>query len=430
MTREKKHYLIFILAYVFFISQIGLIFASEPDFLIGGTAYDWLVMRHLGGYWQDTDPLAILKTHGIEYNRIGVCIKHREAGHPDSWCSIEYAEEVIRSTIENQMGVDLFFYLSDTAAHAGQQPCPESWTSYSIEEKAEALRNHTYEVSKYYHDRGFVIDLIEIGNEIDFGILDERPPLGVDWFDPHWMRENIWEKEAIMLTGAIEGVKRVYPDAQIVLHIGNTARPEFVHAFFNSMLAFNVPYDIAGLSFYPSYTGNERPSMESLEECIEKINALDKKVLISEYGYPSSPSIQDPILDGSVEGYPLTPEGQASFVEDFLGWCYGQPGIIGAFYFYPDNFLSETEPDIHGAPHTSLFYNDSTIKPALESISDLSGELASRVRETPEPEPEPEPEPQPQQEPEPELKGIPGFPYLAITLGLGLAALFRERFRS
>jgi len=155
------------------------------------------------------------------------------------------------------------------------------------------------------------------------------------------------------------------------------------------MIEFNVPYDIAGLSFYPSYTGPERPSLESLEQSIEMINALDKKVLICEYGYPSSPSIQDPIMDGPVDGYPLTPDGQASFVEDFLSWCYIQPNIVGAFYFYPDNFLSETDPDIHGAPHTSLFYNDSTMKPALESISELS-RASARVREIPEPEPEPE----------------------------------------
>jgi len=45
-----------------------------------------------------------------------------------------------------------------------------------------------------------------------------------------------------------------------------------------------------------------------------------------------------------------------------------------------------------------------------------------------EPEPEPEPSPSPESEQEPEQKGIPGFPYLSIVLGLAIALLLYDRF--
>jgi hypothetical protein len=51
----------------------------------------------------------------------------------------------------------------------------------------------------------------------------------------------------------------------------------------------------------------------------------------------------------------------------------------------------------------------------------IIGEVA--IKETGAPEHEPEPEP----EPEPEKKGIPGFPYHAIILGLAIFIIFYEK---
>jgi len=356
------------------IGMLKLAFNIQPvkaeywEFICGVTAYDWLGMKSLGGYWTELDPLQVLKENGVNWNRVGVCIKNYPVGHPESWCSIEYAEEVMKSSRQNGMRLDLFFYLSHTAAYAGQQPCPPEWKNFTIEEKAEALSRWCFNTTKYYREKGFNIEIYEIGNEIDFGILDELPPMNVDWWDVEYLKENIWNKEAQMLKGAIEGVKLADPNATILLHLACSSRPRFVSAFFKFMIESDVPFDIAGLSFYPSYTRTERPTISTLEKCIEEIARLGKKTLICEYAYPSSPSPEDPTYDGPVEGYPLTPEGQAKYIADFLRWCYGNPNVLGALYFYPDNCLSETEPEVLPGPHISLFFNDTATKPALNKL--------------------------------------------------------------
>jgi len=157
--------------------------------------------------------------------------------------------------------------------------------------------------------------------------------------------------------------------------LGCSSRPTFVQAFFSIMIESNVPFDLAGLSFYPSYTGTERPTTETLQSCILEIANLGKKTLICEYAYPSSPSPEDPTLDGPVAGFPLTPQGQANYVAYFLRWCNSNPNVVGAIYFYPDNCLSETEPKIHPGPHLSLVFNETTAKPALKEFDNFKSSL-------------------------------------------------------
>lgn len=341
---------------------------SDREFRAGGTAYDWLGMKLWGGHWTELDPLHVLKKNGLNWNRIGVLIKNCPVGDSECWCSIEYAEEVMKSSVKNGMRIDLFFYLSHTAAYAAHQPCPPEWEHFTVEEKANALRRYCNDTVTYYKSRGLNIETYEMGNEIDFGILGEEPPKGVDWWDIDYLKENIWNKEAQMLKGAIKGVKKADPQATILLHIGCSSRPYFVRAFFKSMIEFEVPFDLAGLSFYPSYAGEERPDIETLKESVEEIAGLGKKTFICEYSYPSSPSSEDPTFDKPVTGYPLTPKGQAKHLTYFLKWCSENPHTVGVMYFYPDNCLSETDPTLHPGPHTALFFNDTTVKPALKKF--------------------------------------------------------------
>jgi len=354
-------------------------FAKEIEFYVGGTAYDWLGMRLLGGYWTEVEPLQVLKESGMDWNRVGVLIKHYPIGYPESWCSIEYAEEVMKTSREQGMRLYLFFFLSHTAAHYGHQPCLPEWENYTVEEKAEALRQHTYYTTKRYKDMGFNIEIYEIGNEIDVGLCGEVAPEDKHW-DIEWLKENTWSKQAQMLKGAIDGVKQADPDATILLHLGASFDP-LPASFFAYMLESGVPFDIAGLSFYPSYAEHPFYTITNLQHTIEEVAALGKKTIISEFAYPSSPNPAFPYHDAPVEGYPITPEGQAQYVAYFLRWAYSNPNVVGVFYFYPDNHLAETEPEIHGdvVPHISLFFNDATPKPALSEFKKFKEEVTALV---------------------------------------------------
>jgi len=354
---------------------------SPKDFFIGVQADDWLGLKNWGGFWSQVDPLEALSTNGVSWNRVGVRFDNNsDLQSTDSWCSVYYSAEVLRASQENGMNSNLFFFLSHMPAHAGQQPCPPWMENMSINEKAQALNDSCFFIVDYYQSQGIEIGLYDAGNEIDFGIVDERPPIdgSVDWFDTNWLKSNTWASEATMLKGAIAGIKRADPDAKIQLHMAISNRPSFVREFFQFMLDRSVPFDFAGLSFYPTWQGdNEQATFSSLKLCIEELTRLDLDILITEYAYPSAPSSTMAEYNKAVDEYPLTDEGQARFIEDFLRWVYNFENLVGAFYYAPDYHLPETRPDLESAifPHFSVFHNDYDAKPSLKEFRKFHSEL-------------------------------------------------------
>jgi len=207
---------------------------------VGATAYDWFAQKTWGGFWDMIDPIPFLASNGFNWLRVGVTTVSTPelednysmtAWRNEFWCSREYALQVLKAGEKVGMQLCLFFYLSDQAAHGGKQKSPSGWENYSLEETAAALKQHTFETTKYYKDKGLNIDLYEIGNEIDFGItgysFDTKLYLpGIDIFhDFSTVRQQIWAKEAVLLKAAIEGVKEVDPEAKIILHICTTEWP-------------------------------------------------------------------------------------------------------------------------------------------------------------------------------------------------------------
>lgn len=87
-----------------------------------------------------------------------------------------------------------------------------------MEETCVKLTEYCYETAKYFQDKGLSIDLYDLGNEIERGIvgffLGDRLtiPSGVNiQTNIQWMRDNVWNIEAQLLIACIEGVKKGRP---------------------------------------------------------------------------------------------------------------------------------------------------------------------------------------------------------------------------
>ena len=345
---------------------------------VGATAYDWFAQQT----WQDPraswnmiEPLSFLAQRGFNWLRAGVTTvsaPELESGPPypefwlsKYWCSREYTLQVMEAAAKSGMHLDLFFYLSDQAAYSCNQKAPAPWENYSLEETATALKQHTFETARYYKDRGLKIELYEIGNEIEFGIcgysIDTKLPLpGVDILnDFAAVREGIWVKEAVLLKAAIDGVKEADPQASIVLHVSVSQYPDLVKAFFQAMNDFGVPYDLAGLSYYPwtNYHPEVPTTPDFLNLSVQTIAELGKQTVISEFSFPSYYPQAIPVKEGP--GYEFTLDGQSNWVHDFLLAAENNPNIDSVFYFYPDNYaVSDVGP-------CALFTDDTHPKPAI-----------------------------------------------------------------
>lgn len=336
--------------------------------MLGGTVVDYVAKEVWGGQ-ENWDCLGQLRDNGMNWVRVGVLMKENEelAKTPfdqwgtigqQGWSTLEYAEYILRDAEKNGLRKNLFFFLSPEAASGAEQPAPAEWKNLTPDQTAAKLKEYCYETTKYFVDKGIEIDLYDMGNEIEGGILDFRPdirikrPEGLNiQVEREWMRENVWKIEAKLLTAAIEGVKKADPDAKINLHascFGLGVDNYYQRGFYEAMVDFGVPFDVIGVSYYWDIIhqgdvglGQSQEAYYKTKECLDAIdyyvNTLKKKFIFSEYVYQyEEPS--DEMKVGPDVGYPLTPEGQRDWIRDFLKFVMETPEVSGCIYFYPEYY--------------------------------------------------------------------------------------------
>jgi arabinogalactan endo-1,4-beta-galactosidase len=265
------------------------------------------------------------------------------------WSSVEYAGRILAAAASLGFRLNAVLTLSNTSAHGGQQIPPPGWEAIGLEETCNRLTAYGAAIAQHFQERGLDIELYDIGNEIDSGVLGLRPgeritrPAGVDQTrNIGYMETAVWSTEAKLLQAAIAGVRQSDPDAKIVLHVDSLdVNMDLAGSFFEYMVREGVGLDYAGLSLpYPD-TSWTLPNYsrdcwyQKVQDLVDRIALLGKKVIICECAYPSSP---EGIGGQPMPDYPFTPEGQSDWVHDVLRFARNSPNIKGLFYFYPDWF--------------------------------------------------------------------------------------------
>lgn len=386
---------------------------SEDDsstFFVGGVTQLYLVERVWGGHWQQVDPLMTLHRNGVEWVQVRLTtVSNSELRDtpPEEWGNLpgawweyfhdgtlEYVEQILKEASDIGMRPNLVFLLSDRGAYAGLQETPLEWQDLSLDKLAVAVQDYCYETTRYFVDKGLSIEIYDIGNEIEMGILDYLPgdkvplPEGVDpSTDMDYMKNNVWNIEAPLLKSCISGVKEADPDAKITLHATGLQAELLVKTFFQTMVEQGVEFDYAGLTFPPAnrdwFVRFHDDPFSWVQPIIDFSDTLGKKVIFSEFTYPNDPKgigsipwnppqpVPTPPKWEShvpVPGYPFTPEGQARWVRDFLSFCRNSDVIIGAFYYSVDFFPEMCQEPVqcyHPDEYLGVFASDTQIQPAL-----------------------------------------------------------------
>ncbi len=291
------------------------------------------------------------------------------------WACLEASGAILAAAAALGFRLQAVLFLSDQAAHAGQQPLAATWAGLTPTQLAAAVQESAAATASYYQSLGLNIEVFEIGNEIDFGVcgiyMGTTVPVraGVDPVNtPSWMEENIWGPSAPLLKAAISGVLSVYPNAKILLHIagvgystGNIA----AYSFFQSMVNLGVPFDIAGLSYPYMFSGGDVPqpyfAQADFSSALDSIAAVGRPIQIVEFDYPAAPA---GITKTPSPLYPFTPAGQANFIQDFANAINGR--VESLWYWYADYYLGW--PDAANNPElvsSGLFSAHDTPRPAL-----------------------------------------------------------------
>jgi arabinogalactan endo-1,4-beta-galactosidase len=148
-----------------------------------------------------------------------------------------------------------------------------------------------------------------------------------------WLEAHLWPQLARIFAAVQEGVRSVDKGARFSTHVsGMTAKlPAQAVAFFKAMRKGGYDPDELGFSFYPSSSNEPRDRLGAFKRTVEAVHReLRKPVFLAEFGYPAGPPREGPFAswNHALEGYPLTPEGQAALLRDLAVWGAGA-GLSG-----------------------------------------------------------------------------------------------------
>ena len=186
------------------------------DFIFGMDASSLLVEEKSGVKYYDfdgneQDPLKTFADSGINYIRLRVWndpYDENGNGYGGGNNDLPTAIELGKRATEYGMRVMIDFHYSDFWADPKRQHAPKAWEGMSVEEKSSALYDFTKDSLTKLFDAGVDVGMIQIGNEINYGMSGET------------RLENVIE---LLKSGskAIREVSEDYgKDIDIVVHYG------------------------------------------------------------------------------------------------------------------------------------------------------------------------------------------------------------------
>jgi len=268
--------------------------------------------------------LDILANHGFNFVRLRVWVNPADGYHDKEELFLMARRAQLAG---QQVLVDLHY--SDTWADPGKQFKPAAWANYSFEQLRQAVYDHTYEVCRGLRARGLTPAMIQLGNELNSGML---------WPDGHTWNPPNWDNLAQLLNAGAAAVRACSHRTRIVLHLANGGDNGLYRWWFDNITSRGVDFDIIGASYYGFWHG----SLGDLQFNLNDVTArYSKDVFVAETAYPFTLADDDGwgniigTPDQLVAGYPATPEGQAANQRDVLAIVRAVPNGrgLGAFYW-------------------------------------------------------------------------------------------------
>lgn len=189
----------------------------------------------------------------------------------------------------------------------------------TLEEKTDALYDYTKASLKELPVAGVDVCMVQIGNEINYGMSGETDP------------DNVL---ALLKSGS-KAVREVSEEKkqeiEIVVHYTKINESKKLYQLVKNLNDDGLDYDTIGLSYYPFWDG----SMKNMQNVVKTIHEeYGKKVVIAETSYcytsqdgdGSGNSLKG--TDDLVDGYPATVQGQTSMIA-----AANAAGASGVFYW-------------------------------------------------------------------------------------------------
>ncbi|MFW5822591.1 MAG: glycoside hydrolase family 53 protein [Tangfeifania sp.] len=244
----------------------------------------------------------------------------------------------------------LNFHYSDTWADPAKQFVPEAWENLDFETLTDSVYQYTKKVVNALADAGAAPDMVQVGNEINNGMIWPQGRL--------WNNDGTanWDELAALLKAGIRGVKNAENGAgiPILIHAATGGNVEESDNFYSNIIERGVEFDVIGLSYYPWWHG----TFDDLENNLAFLsNKYEQEISVVETAYYANGWYPEPaewVLD--VQPFPPTEQGQYDFLVKLDSILKEYPKVTSVYYWKPDGM----EVPGTGVPYLgrSLFSRD------------------------------------------------------------------------
>ncbi|MFE2757807.1 arabinogalactan endo-beta-1,4-galactanase [Actinosynnema sp. NPDC059335] len=265
------------------------------------------------------DPLDILKGVGVNYVRLRVWNNPR-SGYNNKDKVLQYARTVKAKGLK--LLVD--FHYSDTWADPGKQYKPAAWANHGIAQLQTDVYNYTYDVCTSLKAQGTTPDSVQIGNEINVGML---------WNDGKVVN-NDFTNLSLLLKAGYNATKACNGGTKVMIHTANADSLDHARWFYDGIRSKGVAWDITALSYYCMWHG----TLSNLYNVIADMRSrYGKDVVLAETAYPFTTGNADGTgnsITTGCSGYAMSWEGQATNFAHVQNTARNA-GAIGVFYWEP-----------------------------------------------------------------------------------------------
>ena len=220
---------------------------------------------------REVDAIELLKDHGFNYIRLRIFVRpENEKGYApgQGFCGLDSTLSMARRVKAAGLGLLLDFHYSDYWADPQQQNKPLAWADLDYETLKDSVRSYTVAVLRAMERQGTLPDMVQIGNEINHGIL---------WPDGH-----IGNPDGLagLLQAGVAGTEAVAPGMPVMMHLALGGQNDEARFWLDNLIARGVTFDIIGISYYPRWHGTLEDLYANLHDLIDRYH---KPVNVVEY---------------------------------------------------------------------------------------------------------------------------------------------------
>jgi arabinogalactan endo-1,4-beta-galactosidase len=308
------------------------------------------------------NPANITAQNGAGWARLRLWV-NPPVGYNDLASDLAFAKTIEAAGLKLYLDI----HYSDFWADPGKQCIPAGWPT-TLAGLTAKMRSYTQQVISAFAAQGTPVDMVSIGNEITNGMLWSQSE-ETDWASfgctgpgvggLTWTSNTTatgWSNLAQLLKAGIAGSQAGNPPGHkllIAIHTdlgGNNAKAQ---AFYSNLEAQGVPFDVIALSYYPIYQGSLADMRSNVDELATQFH---KPIVLAETEYSWTLANGDALGNDTwqasqlIDGYPASPGGQLSMLNDELSILAAVPHGLGAGMFY---WEPEWIPGVSWAPDSS-----------------------------------------------------------------------------